>query len=81
MSLSVETAVVSKRGTARDFNTDYVNVSGKLWSNDVVHGDKGVRAAGTGTDRPYYVLASSDKKGTAESAASLYRPVRRRPVR
>ncbi len=72
MSMSVETAVVSRRGAARDFNTDYVNVSGKLWPNDVVHGEKGVRAAGTGTDRPYYVLASSDKKGTAESAASLF---------
>ena len=72
MSMSVETAVVSRRGAAKDFNTDSVNVSGKLWPNDVVHGEKGVRAAGTGTDRPYYVLASSDKKGTAESAASLF---------
>ena len=73
MSISVETAVVSRKGAARDFNTDYVNVSGKLWPKDVVNGEKGVRAAGTGSDRPYYVLASSDKKGTAESAASLFR--------
>ena len=72
MSMSVETAIVSKRGSAKDFNTDFINASGKLWPNQIVHGEKGVRAAGTGNGRPYYVLASSAKKGTAESAAGLF---------
>ena len=72
MALTVETALVTKRSAEQNFNTDSLNACGKLWSNDVIHGEKGIRVAGTNKGTPYYVLASSKTKGTAQSASDLF---------
>ena len=72
MALTVEAAVVTKKGAANPFNTDSVNAAGKVWPAEIIHGDKGVKVAGTNKGAPYYVLASSRTKGTAQSAADLF---------
>ena len=72
MALTVEAAVVTKKGPANPFNTDSVNAAGKVWPAEIIHGEKGVRVAGTNKGSPYYVLASSKTKGTAQSAADLF---------
>mgnify|MGYP002626536211 CR=1 FL=1 len=72
MALTVEAAVVTKKGAANPFNTDSVNAAGKVWPAEVIHSEKGVRVAGTKQGAPYYVLAGSETKGTAQSAADLF---------
>ncbi|MBR5409120.1 MAG: hypothetical protein IK104_00470 [Clostridia bacterium] len=73
MTMTVDAAIVSRKSAALDFNTDGINASGKIWPREVVHSEKGIRAAGVSKDRPFYVLASSASKGTAESAADLFK--------
>ncbi len=73
MPLSVETAVVTKKGPGLGFNTDAVNAVGKVWAQEVIHGEKGVRAVGACSENPYYVLASSKIKGTSASAVDLFK--------
>ena len=73
MPMSVEAAVITKKSSLLDFNTDSVNAAGKLWPRETVHSEKGIRAAGLCKDKPYYVLTSSKTKGTAESAADLFK--------
>ena len=73
MPMTVEAAVVTQKSAALDFNTDSVNAAGKLWPREIVHGEKGIRAVGVCRHKPYYVLASSATKGTAESAADLFK--------
>ncbi len=73
MPMTVETALVTKKALNAQFNTDSVNASGKTWPRETVHGDKGIKAVGTGKDVPYYVLSSSESMGTAESAADLFK--------
>ena len=72
MALTVEAAVVTKKGVANPFNTDSVNAAGKVWPPEVVHSEKGVRVVGSHKGIPYYVLAGSETKGTAQSAADLF---------
>ena len=72
MPITVETAVVSRKGIGADFNTDAVNAAGKIWPQEVLHGEKGIRAVGSCSETPYYVLASSKTKGTAQSAVELF---------
>lgn len=71
--MTVEAALVTRKNAANEFNTDSINASGKTWPRETVHGEKGIKAVGTGKDVPYYVLASSPVKGTAESAADLFK--------
>ena len=73
MPMTVEAALVTRKAAAGDFNTDSINASGKTWPREIVHGEKGIKAVGTGKDVPYYVLASSPVKGTAESAVDLFK--------
>ncbi len=73
MTMTVDAAIVSRKSAKLDFNTDGVNAAGKIWPRETVHSEKGIRAAGVSKDRPYYVLASSEYKGTAESAADLFK--------
>ena len=72
MTMTVDAAIVSRKSPKLEYNTDGVNAAGKVWPREVVHSEKGIRAAGISKDRPYYVLASSAYKGTAESAADLF---------
>ena len=73
MQMLVDAALITKRAAAADFNTDSVNASGKIWPREIVHSENGIKAAGKSQGRPYYVLASAKEKGTAESAADLFR--------
>ncbi|MCH5198455.1 MAG: hypothetical protein J1E34_06080 [Oscillospiraceae bacterium] len=73
MPMSVEAAVITKKSALLDYNTDSVNAAGKLWPRETVHSEKGIRAAGICREKPYYVLSSSKTKGTAESAADLFK--------
>ena len=72
MSMSVEAALISRKSASLSFNTDGINAAGKIWPREVVHGD-GIQAAGNFQDKPYFVLSSAKEKGTAESAADLFR--------
>ena len=72
MPMNVEAVIVSRKSANLAFNTDGVNAAGKIWDREVVHSEKGIRAVGLGKDDPYYVLSSSELKGTAESAADLF---------
>lgn len=73
MPMFVEAALVTRKAASSEFNTDSINASGKTWPRETVHGEKGIRAVGTGREVPYYVLAGSPVKGTAESAADLFK--------
>ena len=72
MPLSVETAVITKKGAEKVFNTDSVNAAGKVWPQEIVHSENGIRAVGVCSEKPYYVLASSKTKGTSASAVDLF---------
>lgn len=73
MPMTVETALITRKSKISEYNTDSLNASGKTWPRETVHSEKGIKAAGTGKELPYYVLASSPFKGTAESAADLFK--------
>ena len=69
----IDAALISKKSSLLDYNTDGVNASGKIWPREIVHSDNGIRAAGSIQGKPYYVLADAKSKGTAESAADLFK--------
>ena len=73
MQMLVDAALITKRSAALDYNTDSVNAAGKIWPREIVHSEGGIKAAGKSQGKPYYVLASADAKGTAESAADLFK--------
>lgn len=72
MAMKVEAAIVTKKASDSDYNSDSVNASGKLWSRDIIHSEKGVKAAGDYSGIPYYCIASAQTKGTAETACELF---------
>lgn len=73
MQMIVDAALITRKAPDADFNTDSLNASGKVWPREVVHSESGIKAAGKSQGRPYYVLSSAETKGTAESAADLFK--------
>ncbi len=73
MQMSIDAALITRKSASLDYNTDSLNASGKIWPRESVHSANGIKAVGKSHGKPYYVLSSADAKGTAESAADLFK--------
>lgn len=72
MPMIVDAALVTRKGKNAEFNTGSINAAGKTWQREKIHSDKGVFVAGRAENAPYYAVASSEVKGIAETAVTLF---------
>ena len=66
MPMKVEAAIVTQKRAEASFNTDSVNVNGKVFPRDVIK--NGYKGSGVLSGNAFFALASSDIDGFADAA-------------
>ncbi len=70
MPIKVEAAIVTQKRPSADFNTDSVNVNGKVFSREAIK--KGYKGSGVLNGNVFFALTSSDIEGFADAAVTAF---------
>lgn len=70
MPMKVEAAIVTQKRPLADFNTDSVNVNGKVFSREVIK--NGYKGSGVLSGNVFFALTSSDIEGFADAAVAAF---------
>ncbi len=70
MPMKVEAAIVTQKRPSAEYNTDSVNINGKVFSRDVIK--NGYKGSGVISGNVYFALTSSGVDGFADAAVAAF---------
>ena len=70
MPMKVEAAIVTQKRPSAEFNSDSINLNGKLFDRDVIK--NGYKGSGVLSGNVYFALTSSDVEGFADAAVTAF---------